>query len=794
MKLKVFLAAAGLILFLGSDMEVMANANFTADVFGGARHSYLVDHEGTAYGWGENGYFQLGSKESSATVRYPESIWFKDNSIADNIRMFSSSKSNFFTLAMMDDGTLRFWGHIFSYDGGLGGYWKDTDYSNYITIQNQDGTPFMDASMISSGDTHMTALRKDGTVWTWGQNGFGQLGNGKTDHTPYPQQVVMQDGSPLTDIISISSGAWHTLALKQDGTVYGWGWNRNKQLGVTPQNISAYAIPILTSDQRVLSDIIGIEAGGEHSLVLTNKNQVMAWGHNNYGQLGNGNTTSQPYPVLVQDENNQPLSNIKTLKTSGYSSYALTSDSEILGWGRNQFGQLGNGILTEIVRIPGYVKKADNLTLSNVYSFSAGWQHVLAIQKDGALWGWGSNVGNTLGTEEENGGGVPLAKRVLKQAEVPFSTVVEANTSKEEVKNATVTIKNNKALLKWENPNSTVKYVEIYKDGVYLGTSPTTIYIDEIIETGSSHTYTLKAVDALGNKTDGKHVEMKHVQPVQMIEVKTDINSPQPVKSSIFIEAHAEGGYERLYKFWVLENGTWKILQDYSEADSVIWTPLLEGKYKISVHVKDKRSAKSYDDYRAFEYTIESESVLLNSFTSQLPSPRAVYSSIPLSVSATGGSEKLFKFFAYHNGVWTVLQDYSKSPTLKWIPKIPGDYKLVVHAKDRNSPKSYDSYKTLMFKVVNGPVMQSLSTSAASPQFLGKTIQIKAAAAGGTEKLYKFWIYDGNEWRVLRDYSSLSSYDWKPNIKGTYKISVHVKDRYSTRTYDSYKALNYTIK
>jgi Y_Y_Y domain len=171
-----------------------------------------------------------------------------------------------------------------------------------------------------------------------------------------------------------------------------------------------------------------------------------------------------------------------------------------------------------------------------------------------------------------------------------------------------------------------------------------------------------------------------------------------------------------------------------------------------------------------------------------------VYSSIPLSASASGGSEKLYKFFAYHNGVWTVLQDYSASSTLNWVPKVSGDHKLVVHAKDKYSQKSYDSYKTFTFKIVNAPVMQSLSTSSASPQLLGKTVQIKASAIGGTEKLYKFWVYDGSTWLVLKDYSEVASFDWKPASKGNYKISVHVKDRYSIRSYDSYKAFHFTIK
>ncbi len=793
MKIRPLVVSAGLGLFLGLSVQVF-EVSAETDVYGGARHSYLTDKNGSAFGWGDNGYYQLGYKDSTATVRFPEPILFKDGSEAKNIKMFSSSKSNYFTLAMMEDGTLRFWGSIFSYDGGLGGYWSDTDYSNYITIQNQDGTPFKGASYISSGDAHMAALKSDGTVWTWGQNNYGQLGNRKTEHSPYPNQVLLENGSPLTDIVAISSGAWHTLALKKDGTVYGWGWNRNKQIGESYPAVTPYAVPILQGSGTPLFGVIGIEAGAEHSLALKFNNGVLSWGSNSFGQLGDGGTLNRSYPAFVLDENKQPLEGIKSIKTSGYSSYALTHDSNVLAWGRNQLGQLGHGNITSFNGIPGFVKTAEGIALEHVYSFSAGFQHVLALQKDGAVWGWGSNVGNTLGVGETNGGGIPFAKRVLKQAEEPLSIQVEENTLQEEVKNPTVTLKDKQALLQWEKPNNAVRYVEIYKNGTYMGTSPSAIYVDPNVDPSISNTYTLKAVDALGNKTAGVNTELKIVQPVKMLGVKTDKSSPQPVKTTVTIDASAEGGNERLYKFWVLENGVWKVLQDYSTANSAKWTPLQEGNYKISVHVKDRESSKSYDDYKAFEYKIESASVLLNNFSSQLPSPRSVYSSIPLTASATGGSEKLYKFFAYHNGVWTTLQDYSPSSTIKWIPKLSGDYKLVVHAKDKNSTKSYDSYKQMMFKVINGPVMQSLTTSLASPQSLGKTIQIKAAATGGTEKLYKYWVYDGVKWTVLKDFTTQTTFDWKPSAKGTYKISVHVKDKYSTRSYDSYKALNYTIR
>lgn len=784
---------AGLSLFIGTNIKIMEVSAVT-DVYGGSNHSYLIDYENTGYGWGDNTYYQLGFKETTSSIHYPEQISFKDGSLAKNIKMFSSSKANYFTLAMMEDGSLRFWGSIFSYGGGIGGYWSDWDYSKYITIQNQDGTPFKGATMITSGDTHMAALKEDGTVWTWGENWQGQLGNKKTDHNPYAQQVVMDDGTPLKGVVAISAGAWHTLALKKDGTVYGWGWNRNNQLGVTTQKVIPYAIPILTSEQKVLSGITGIEAGGEHSLVLTHKNKVLSWGHNGYGQLGNGNTTNQPYPGLVVDASNQPIHDIKTVKTSGYSSFALTSDSKILAWGRNQFGQTGNGNTTEKILIPDYVMTSDHTPLENIYTFSAGWQHVLAMQKDGAMWAWGSNIGNILGVGVTNGGGVPLAKRVLKQADEPLSVKVEGNTLQEEVINPTLTVQNKQALLQWNNPNSAVRYVEIYKDGTYIGTSFSTIYVDPTMDPTNSHTYTLKAVDGLGNRTTGVNAELKIVQPVKMVEVTTDKLSPQPVKSTITINALAEGGNERLYKFWLLENGTWKVLQDYSSSSSVKWTPSNEGNYKISVHVKDRDSVKSYDDYKALEYKIESDSVLLNSFSSQLSSPRSVYSSIPITATATGGSEKLYKFFVYHNGVWKVLKDYSPVSNLNWVPKVPGDYKLVVHAKDKNSTKNYDSYKQLIFKVLNGPVLQSVSTNLTSPQSLGKTVQIKASAIGGTEKLYKYWVYDGVKWHILKDFTSQTTVDWKPAAKGTYKISVHVKDRYSTRSYDSYKAVNYTIK
>ena len=140
---------------------------------------------------------------------------------------------------------------------------------------------------IVAGAQYTVLLKNDSTVWAWGDNNNGQLGDGTTTDRTTPVQV-----GGLSGIIAIASSWIHTVALKSDGTVWVWGWNSVGQLG--DGTTTDRTTPVQVSG---LSGIIAIDAGRTHTVVLENDDTVWAWGGNNIFQLGDGTTTSRTTPV-----------------------------------------------------------------------------------------------------------------------------------------------------------------------------------------------------------------------------------------------------------------------------------------------------------------------------------------------------------------------------------------------------------------------------------------------------------------------------------------------------------------
>jgi alpha-tubulin suppressor-like RCC1 family protein len=135
-----------------------------------------------------------------------------------------------------------------------------------------------DVSDITAGQFNTTALRKDGTLWSWGFNGSGQLGNGDNERSSTPVRVA-----GLDNVRAVAAGAWHVAALKQDGTVWAWGSNRASQLGTT--NASYSFTPVQVSG---ISNITDITASAGHTIAISKNDSVWGWGDTGTGQWGNG--------------------------------------------------------------------------------------------------------------------------------------------------------------------------------------------------------------------------------------------------------------------------------------------------------------------------------------------------------------------------------------------------------------------------------------------------------------------------------------------------------------------------
>src|SRR5262249_40381786 len=189
-----------------------------------------------------------------------------------------------------------------------------------------------DVVAIVAGTAHSLAIKADGSLWAWGFNGTGQIGDGTTTNRNQPVQVL-SGGSPLTGVVAVAAGWGHSVALKEDGTVYNWGYDP-----ATGGTLAYQAVPIAN-----LTGISGIAAGALHTLALktdgTGEGTLWALGSNGYGQLGDGTTVNRASPINV-------LGNVTAVFAGGGQSLVLKSDGTIVGMGMNDRGQLGDGTTT----------------------------------------------------------------------------------------------------------------------------------------------------------------------------------------------------------------------------------------------------------------------------------------------------------------------------------------------------------------------------------------------------------------------------------------------------------------
>gem|GEM_PF-2254638 len=359
-------------------------------ISGGGGHALAVKESGAVWAWGLNNYGQLGDgtqtqRSVPGQVRGPGGSGYLAgvSAVAGGLA---------FSLALRSDGTVWAWGH--NDYGQLG---DGTRANRNIPVQVPGLT---DVTAVAAGADHSLALRSDGTVWAWGRNTSGQLGDGTTTGRSTPVQVKGPGGSGYLDgIIAVASRGYHSLALRSDSTVWAWGSNGCGQLGDgTTQNRTVPVQVYGPGGQGYLTDIVAIAAGLDHSLALRSDGTVWAWGCNSGGRLGDGSTENRTVPVQVYGPGGQGyLTDIVALAAGSSHSLALRSDGTVWAWGYNGNGQLGDG--TTINRsTPVQVKGPGGAGyLTGVVAVAAGWYHSLAVSSDGTAWAWGENTYGTLG-------------------------------------------------------------------------------------------------------------------------------------------------------------------------------------------------------------------------------------------------------------------------------------------------------------------------------------------------------------------------------------------------------------
>ena len=322
--------------------------------------------------WGRNNYGQLG--DNTATNR---SSPIQTISSGANWKFIASGGLH--TAGIKTDGTLWLWGAN-PVASGFGGPLGDNTGTNRSSpVQTVSGGT--NWKQVDCGEYSTIAIKTDGTLWTWGYNGYGQLGdNTVANNKSSPVQTI----SGGTNWKQCSLGRYFAAAIKTDGTLWLWGSNAYGQLGTN--DITNYSSPVQTvsggSNWKLVS------AGRHHAAAIKTDGTLWTWGFNQSGQLGDNSTADKSSPVQTISGG----TNWKQIVCAYTHTAAIKNDGTLWTWGAADYGALGDNTITS--------KSSPVQTVSggtNWKQVSGGWNNTSAIKTDGTLWLWGRNDYGALG-------------------------------------------------------------------------------------------------------------------------------------------------------------------------------------------------------------------------------------------------------------------------------------------------------------------------------------------------------------------------------------------------------------
>ena len=395
--------------------------------------SLAVGSDGNAYAWGDNSQGQLGDgttteRHTPVMVRTPDRSTYPD--LPADFTYLQVSGGRYHSLALGSDGNVYAWGN--NQYGQLGNGTTNTSQKTPVRVKTPDRSTYPDLPedftyvQVSAGELHSLALGSDGNVYAWGNNQYGQLGNGTTgSYRNTPAKVGKPAGAPADfTYVQVSGGYWHSLAVGSDGNAYAWGYNSWGQLGDgTTVNYRTAPVRVKTPDRSTYPNLpadftyVQVSGGWQHSLAVGSDGNAYAWGYNSRGRLGDGTSTERHAPVRVKTPDRKAYPDLPAdftyLQVSGGGDHSLAvgSDGYAYAWGYNTYGRLGNNSYSEShvpVRVRDPASPTDTSRGFKATQVSGGQLHSLALGSDGNAWAWGYNYYGQLGDNSTNNKSAPV--------------------------------------------------------------------------------------------------------------------------------------------------------------------------------------------------------------------------------------------------------------------------------------------------------------------------------------------------------------------------------------------------
>jgi alpha-tubulin suppressor-like RCC1 family protein len=372
---------------------------------GGGAHTCGLTADGVAYCWGFDDGGQLGNGGISQDTQSPSPV--DTSTIPGNKAFVQLDGGHFHTCGLTAEGVAYCWGHDAEGELGDGGGWQDTQSPSPVDISTLSGNKVF--VLLTGGDSHTCGLTADGVAYCWGFNSSGQLGNGAEPGTQSPSSVDTSTIPAKKAFVRLAIGGYHTCGLTAQGVAYCWGDDNYGQLGNggTSQNTQSPS-PVDISTLSGNKVFVQLTNNVYHTCGLTADGAAYCWGLDDNGQLGNGAETGQ---------NTQSPSRVDTSTLSGNKVFVqlsggwnhtcgLTVDGVAYCWGLDDCGQLGNGGTSQGTQSPSPV---DTSTIPGNKAFVhlvSGYYHTCGLTVEGVAYCWGMDLFGQLG----NGGASQYAQ------------------------------------------------------------------------------------------------------------------------------------------------------------------------------------------------------------------------------------------------------------------------------------------------------------------------------------------------------------------------------------------------